>query len=90
MRFNTIIMILTVDIGNTRIKSAVFENNTIFHTTSFKHEFFFNEIENILNQFKKIAVLVVASVGKLDKSTFEVFSNRVEIHFIDRQNPFPF
>ncbi|RXR20571.1 type III pantothenate kinase [Flavobacterium amnicola] len=83
-------MILTIDIGNTQIKSAVFENNTIIHITSFKHELFFNEIENILNQFKKVAVLVVASVGKIDKSAFETFSDKVKIHFIDRQNPFPF
>ncbi|MBP9849313.1 MAG: type III pantothenate kinase [Flavobacterium sp.] len=83
-------MILTIDIGNTRIKSAVFENNTIIHTTSFKHEFFFDEIGNILNQHKKITVLVVASVGKIEKSAFEVFSKRVKIHFITSLHSFPF
>ncbi|MES2812510.1 MAG: type III pantothenate kinase [Bacteroidota bacterium] len=83
-------MILTIDVGNTRIKSAVFENNTIINSTSFEYENIFKEIKNILNQFEKIKVLVVASVGKLDKSAFETFSNRVKIHFVVRDQKFPF
>jgi len=83
-------MILTIDVGNTRIKSAVFENNTLINVASFDHDFFFSTIENILNKFEKISVLVVASVGKLEKSAFETFSNRVKIHFINRNGEFPF
>ncbi len=83
-------MILTIDVGNTRIKSAVFENNTIICTTSFEGAIFLKEIENILNQYEKITALVVASVGKLEKEAFKVFANRVRIHFIARDQKFPF
>ncbi|WP_310557195.1 type III pantothenate kinase [Flavobacterium sp.] len=83
-------MILTIDVGNTRIKSAVFENNTLIDAAFFSNENVLNSIENILNQFQKITVLVVASVAKLEKSAFESFSNRVKVHFIVRENSFPF
>ncbi|WP_300566249.1 type III pantothenate kinase [Flavobacterium sp.] len=83
-------MILTIDIGNTRIKSAVFENNTLVEASVFSNENFISAIENILNKFERIAILVVASVGKQEKQAFGSFSNRVKIHFVARENAFPF
>ena len=56
-------MILTVDVGNTRIKSAVFENDTLVEVLVFPNENFLASIENILKKFPKITVLAVASVG---------------------------
>ncbi len=83
-------MILTIDVGNTRIKSAVFENNTLVEASVFSSENFKTGIENILKKFQKISILVVASVGKQEKEAFKSFSNRVKIHFISREDPFPF
>jgi type III pantothenate kinase len=83
-------MILTIDIGNTRVKSAVFENNTEIETGFFLHQEFHNTIENILNKYDKIKILVVASVGKIEKEAFSDFSNRIVIHFIEREQQFPF
>ncbi|WP_394759478.1 type III pantothenate kinase [Flavobacterium sp.] len=83
-------MILTIDIGNTRIKSAVFENNTLIEASVFSNENFQNFIENILKEYPKIAILVIASVGKLDKNAFDSFLNRVKVYFISRDSTFPF
>ena len=83
-------MILTIDVGNTRIKSAVFENDTLVEASVFPNENVKSAIENILKKFKKITTLVVASVGKHEKEAFELFLNRVKIHFISRENLFPF
>jgi type III pantothenate kinase len=83
-------MILTIDLGNTRIKSAVFENNTLVDAKAFEYEFFFSEIENILANYPKISVLVAASVGKLDISAFDSFSKKLKLHFIQRESLFPF
>jgi type III pantothenate kinase len=83
-------MILTIDVGNTRIKSAVFENDTLVEVMVFSNENCKEAIENILIKFDKITNLVVASVGKLGKEGFELFSNRVKIHFITREKAFPF
>ena len=79
-------MILTIDVGNTRIKSAVFENDTLIDSLVFLTDDFKNTVENILNKHNKITVLVISSVGKLDKKEFEPFLNSVKIHFsVDEQ-----
>jgi type III pantothenate kinase len=83
-------MILTIDVGNTRIKSAVFEGYTLVYGLVFPIESFQNNIENILNKFKNASILVVSSVGKLEKEDFQYFSKRVKVHFITRENFFPF
>ena len=83
-------MILTVDVGNTQIKSAVFEENTLIEKEIFAFSDFQISVENILKKFLKISVLVIASVGKLEKEQLEVFSERVKIYFIDREKELPF
>ncbi|SHI49207.1 type III pantothenate kinase [Flavobacterium terrae] len=83
-------MILTIDVGNTQIKSAVFEENTLIEKEIFSLSNFQISIENILKKFKKISVLVIASVGKIEKEQLEVFSQRVKIYFIDREKVLPF
>ena len=83
-------MILIIDVGNTRIKSAVFEQNTIVEVFFFSNENFKISIENILKRFDEITNLVITSVGKLEKKAFESFSNRFQINFISRESNFPF
>ena len=83
-------MILTIDIGNTRIKYAVFQDNTIVEIQIFPMENFNNYIEEILKRFPNIQNLVVASVGKFEKSDFEKFSKRLKIYFISYESKFPF
>lgn len=83
-------MILAVDVGNTRIKSAVFENNTIKENLIYETQNFFSSIEKILTQYPKIEGIVISSVGSFEKSSFESLQKRTKIHFIDRDKPFPF
>jgi len=83
-------MILTIDVGNTQIKSAVFEENTLIEKEIFSLPNFQISVKNILKKFKKISVLVIASVGKIEKKQLEVFSQSVKIYFIDREKVLPF
>jgi type III pantothenate kinase len=83
-------MILIIDVGNTRIKSAVFEQYTLVEVNFFSNESFKISIENILKKFDKITNLVIASVGILEKEAFLSFSNQVKIDFISRESNFPF
>ncbi|MFM9987977.1 type III pantothenate kinase [Flavobacterium sp.] len=83
-------MILIIDVGNTRIKSAVFEQDTLVEVNFFSNESFKTSIENILKKFDKITNLVIASVGILEKEAFQSFSNQVKINFISRESNFPF
>ena len=83
-------MILAVDIGNTRIKAAVFEDATLFETFVFMKTELKISIENILKKHKKVSHIVVASVSELDKQTFINFEKSVNIHFVSNNDPFPF
>jgi type III pantothenate kinase len=83
-------MLLAIDIGNTRIKGAVFEHNTMMDQFSFSKDTLENNINLILKQYPKCTDLVVASVGDVSKEGFLAFQNRLQIHFISQQSAFPF
>lgn len=83
-------MILTIDVGNTRIKGAVFENDTFVEQFQFEPKALQNGIESILNKYPSASDLVVASVGNFDKNDFLSFSNQIAIHFVSHNDPFPF
>ena len=75
-------MLLAVDIGNTRIKVAVFEGSTLLEQFYFNSSDLQNELHFILNKYKKASELVVASVGNIPKEAFLEFESKVNIHFI--------
>jgi type III pantothenate kinase len=83
-------MILAIDVGNTRIKGAVFEDANLVETFVFLKTQLQVSIENILNKHKKVSNIVVASVSDLDKQTFLDFEELVKIHFVSHNDPFPF
>jgi type III pantothenate kinase len=83
-------MILTVDVGNTRIKAAVFEGNTVLESFVFKKNELQQKIENILKKFQNCSDLVVASVGNIEKQSFLAFEKHLNIHFLTHEDIFPF
>ena len=83
-------MILTIDVGNTRIKGAVFENNTLVEQFRFEPKALQNGIESILNKYPSTSDLVVSSLVNFDKHDFLSFSNQIAIYFISHTDPFPF
>jgi type III pantothenate kinase len=84
------IMILTVDVGNTRIKAAVFEEDILLDYFVFTKKELQNNIENILKKFKNTTHLVVASVGDVEKESFLIFNSELIVHFVTHNDPFPF
>lgn len=83
-------MLLAIDIGNTRIKVAVFEGSTLIEPFYFNSVNLQNELYFILNKYKKVSELVVASVGNIPKEAFSEFESQVNIHFISSNFPFSF
>lgn len=83
-------MILTVDVGNTRIKSAVFENSIILEQFVFDKKELRKKIEIILKKYECITDLVIASVGTISKEDFLLFESDIKINFITHQDEFPF
>lgn len=83
-------MILAVDVGNTRIKGAVFEDSILLNVFVFKREDIQKSIQNILKSHKKITHLVVASVSNIEKETFIDFDKSVTIYYVSHKDSFPF
>ena len=84
------IMILTIDVGNTRIKAAVFEDSMLLGHFVFMKMELEKKIKKILEKYEKTTHLVVASVGDVEKQVFLNFSETVNVHFISHNDPFPF
>ena len=83
-------MLLTVDVGNTRIKAAVFEDSILLEQFAFPILEFKNTIKNILKKYNNCTDLIVASVGNLNNGDFLAFETNVKVHFVSNEFPFPF
>jgi len=83
-------MVLTVDVGNTRIKAAVFEGSTVLENFVFEKNELEKKIENILKKFQNCSDLVVASVGSIEKISFLAFEKQLNVHFLTNEDHFPF
>ncbi|MGO4772551.1 type III pantothenate kinase [Flavobacterium sp. W22_SRS_FK3] len=83
-------MVLTVDVGNSRIKAAVFEESTVLESFVFEKNELEKKIKKILKKFQNCSDLVVASVGNVEKQSFLIFEKQLNIHFLTHEDPFPF
>jgi len=83
-------MVLAIDIGNTRIKGAVFEKDNVIENFIFSSNELQKKIENILKIFPKVDNLTIASVGNLSKTDFLNFDTSLKVHFISNEDVFPF
>jgi type III pantothenate kinase len=84
------IMILVVDVGNTRVKVAVFEKDTLLDHFVFQKELLEKKIATILKKHESLTDLVVASVGNVEKEVFMSFEKQLKVHFISKDTPMPF
>jgi len=83
-------MLLAIDVGNTQIKSAVFEQNTLLQKEIVAYSDWENEVKNTLKNFPEIKNIVIASVGKLKNEDFSNLLPDVKVHFITNESKFPF
>jgi type III pantothenate kinase len=83
-------MILAIDIGNSRIKAAVFENSKLVEHFVFVKDNLENSLSIIIEKFSSITDLVLSSVGNVQIDSFLKYQNILKVHFIDHQTAFPF
>jgi type III pantothenate kinase len=77
-------MLLAIDIGNSRIKAAVFEQNILLE----KFIFLKNELverDNILNSFVEINNVIISSVGAIEEKDFSFLTKIVNVTFVNHQ-----
>ena len=83
-------MLLAIDIGNTQIKLAVFEDNTLINKEIIPYLNWEIELKKSLKKFTKIKDIVVASVGKLEKMDILNINPAIKVTFISNKSKFPF
>jgi type III pantothenate kinase len=83
-------MLLAVDIGNTKIKAAVFEGTVILEKFVFDKNETRGNIENIFLQYGKIQQTVLSSVGQDNFELLSELEKRSELVTISHAFAFPF
>jgi type III pantothenate kinase len=83
-------MLLAIDVGNTQIKVAVFEQNILLNKEIIGFSNWEIAVKNVLWNFPQIRNCVVASVGKLPKEDFLNLSSTLKLYFISSESKFPF
>lgn len=83
-------MLLAIDIGNTKIKCAVFKQDTIIECFVLDDSALQKEIEKILFLYPKITDLMISSVRNTLKQDFLWMDKAINICFVSYDSDFPF
>ena len=83
-------MLLTIDVGNSRIKVAVFEHNKQLDFFIFETNEVLKNFKNIFQKYPNLQKIILSSVGKLEKEVVDFIQNRFPTEIIDHKSKFPF
>ncbi len=83
-------MLLTIDVGNTRIKVAVFEHNKQLDFFIFETKEALKNFKNIFKKFSHLQRITLSSVGKLDEEALDYIKIQFPTEIISHQSKFPF
>lgn len=83
-------MLLTIDVGNSRIKAAVFEHNKQVDFFIFETNEALKNFENIFQKYPNLQKIILSSVGKLDEEVVNFIKSQFQTEIIDHKSKFPF
>ncbi|WP_222981743.1 type III pantothenate kinase [Flagellimonas meishanensis] len=83
-------MNLVIDIGNTLVKYAVFENGILHFDESSESNLFLTKVKGIFDRFPKIDHALISSVGKLDRKERDIVALFCEVHVLSGSSRVPF
>lgn len=83
-------MLLAIDIGNTKIKAAVFEGSVLLEKFVFDKNETPKKVENIFWQYPKIEQSILSSVGKDESGLLSELEKRSKLVTISHNSGFPF
>ncbi len=84
------VMNLVVDVGNTLVKYAVFENGRMLYDQSSGSGLFLSQIKELFEQYPRIGHALISSVGKMDKKEHDVLSLFCKVHVLSNSSRVPF
>jgi len=83
-------MNLAIDIGNTRTKVAVYENDIIIKIDSFNHTEFKENFLKIISKASKKPTIILTSVKKIEKEDLKWIEKNADLVVITSNTKFPF
>ena len=83
-------MLLTIDVGNSRIKVAVFEHNKQVDFFIFETNEVLKNFKNIFQKYPNLQKIILSSVGKLDEEVVNFIKSQFQTEIIDHKSKFPF
>jgi type III pantothenate kinase len=83
-------MVLILDVGNTNLKTAVFEGFSILHKKVVAQEMALPVLEEIFIKFPQISKVVMAASGKLQPKLYEFLQKHSQIFEITHHSKVPF
>jgi type III pantothenate kinase len=83
-------MNLIIDVGNTLVKFAVFQHDTIVEKKSVKVEETLKMFEKIIKEHTSINKAIVSSVVKLDTSVYDIINEKIDLLTVNSDTKFPF
>jgi len=83
-------MNLIIDVGNTYVKLAVFENDNIIRNYNVKDENLLNTIKLIKDERYEIDKVIISSVGNLDESILNYIKKYFVTLILNEQTKLPF
>lgn len=83
-------MVLLLDIGNSRIKYAVFKQDTLFDLIIDSDPDFEKKVYEIFQTYTTIRQIVIATVRNQSENDFNSLKALAPIHLISRDTTFPF
>lgn len=83
-------MNLIIDVGNTRIKLAVFENSKLVRLVRSSKEAVTSAIETISKDFPKLEKAIISSVGNFPSTALQLLQNNFEVLQLTKDTRVPF
>ena len=83
-------MNLIIDVGNTLVKIAVFENNLLVFKKSCEKTDFLSELDEVSGNYLGIKDVIVASVGDFSEGDFLELKNRYKVFVLTHKIQIPF
>ncbi|TRO67090.1 type III pantothenate kinase [Christiangramia sabulilitoris] len=83
-------MNLVIDVGNTSVKTAVFQNNRLLEKQNFEKEKFSEKLEKIQRKYPGIDNSIVSSVSSGEKEMISTIIKVFPVMLLDHLSPVPF
>ena len=83
-------MNLIIDVGNTRIKLAVFDDQTLQFKKTCRNKEFLQTLSEIVEEYPALSRCIISSVGDFDNEYLELLSHKFSMLILTGQTKVPF